>query len=90
MSEAYLIAIGGRVPADKDAAQALYAELIADINSAATRYGWEGADFAAYRLADGRVYLEAVPGPAPLTLERLKIFRDEQRQRRDEEERQVA
>ncbi len=89
MSEAYLIAIGGRAPVEIEANRAFHRELIDDLSREAAACGWPGAVFSAYRRADNYVSIEVQPGNGTLSLEALAEFRNIQRQRR-EEERQVA
>jgi hypothetical protein len=91
MSERYLIAYGGTMAADADpeAQKAFYQSLLDDLNATAAEFGWPGSDFSFYGVADHRVMMETVPGEAPLTLDRLKQFRNQQRAQRNDE-RKVA
>ncbi|MBV2183769.1 MAG: hypothetical protein KUL88_04405 [Rhizobium sp.] len=90
MSDRYLIAIGGRAPVDIEANRAFHQDLIDDLARTADEFGWPGAVFTAYRRAENYVSIEVQPGAARLSLEGLAEFRKIQRQRREEEERQVA
>lgn len=90
MSDRYLIAIGGRAPVEIEANRALHQSLIDDLSRAAAEFGWPGAVFTAYRRVENYVSIEVEPGNGRLSLEALAEFRKIQRQRREEEERQVA
>lgn len=89
MSEAYLIAYGGKAPTDIAENRQFHQTLLDDLTRELGRCGWAGADFHSYARADNRVLIEIVPGSEPLTLDRLTAFRLEQRKAR-EDERRVA
>lgn len=90
MSEAYLIAIGGRAPVDREANRALHQDLIDDLSREAAALGWPGARFHHYGRTQNYVSIEIVPGDGALSLDGLAAFREEQRRGREQEERQVA
>lgn len=90
MSEAYLIAIGGRAPVEREANRKLHQDLIDDLSREAAALGWPGARFHHYGRVQNYVSIEIVPGEGALSLDGLAAFREEQRNRREAEERQVA
>lgn len=90
MSERYLIAIGGRAPVEIEANRSFHQALIDDLARAAAEFGWPGAVFTKYQRVENYVSIEVQPGDGRLSLDALAEFRQIQRQRRNEEERQVA
>lgn len=90
MSDAYLIAIGGKAPVERDANRKLHQDLIDDLSREAAALGWPGARFHHYGRAQNYVSIEIVPGEGTLSLDGLAAFREEQRKTREAEERQVA
>lgn len=85
-----LMATIGPLPGDPDEARTEVGYLLEDMNREATRMGWAGADFTLYQKAGSFIRIEAKAGQVPLSLERMRAFRDEQRRRREEEEGKVA
>lgn len=83
MSNALLIAYGGRAPVEPTENRKFHQTLLDDLHAEIGRVGWAGADFCHYARADNRVSIEIVPGTAPLSLERLAQFREEQRKNRE-------
>ncbi|MCJ7993243.1 hypothetical protein J5N58_01350 [Rhizobium cremeum] len=90
MSDAYLIAIGGKAPVEREANRKLHQDLIDDLSREAAALGWPGARFHRYGRAENYVSIEIVPGEGALSLDGLAAFREEQRKTREAEERQVA
>lgn len=85
MSEAYLICHGSALPEDRHQVPALVAELIGEVNAEAARLGWPGTAFDCFSSVDGFLSFHVVPGERPATVEDLRIFREEQRRRREAE-----
>lgn len=80
MSEAYLIATGGRAPTDFEANAAFHKDLVDRLAAEVRHQKWPGAVFCDYRRQNGLVAIQAEPGEGALTLEALRRFREEQQQ----------
>lgn len=80
----------GPLPDNADEARTHVGHLLEDMNREAARIGWAGADFTLYQKAGSIIRIEAKAGQVPLSLDRMRAFRDEQRRRREEEEGKVA
>ncbi|WP_377299647.1 hypothetical protein [Rhizobium sp. SGZ-381] len=82
-----LIAYGGRAPTELSENTKFHQELLDDLSREMAVRGWSGADFDAYRRSDGYVLIEIVPADeGVLTLERLAVFRQRQKDMREAEQ----
>lgn len=90
MSGQVIMGTIGPLPDNADEARIEVGYLLDDMNRESGRIGWSGADFTLYQKAGSFIRIEAKPGQVPLSLDRMRAFRDEQRRRREEEEGKVA
>ncbi|MGR6465418.1 hypothetical protein [Rhizobium sp. PAMB 3182] len=82
MSDSYLIATGGRAPTDYEENAAFHAKLVELLAAEVRHQKWPGAVFRDYARTNGLVAIQVAPGLGDLTIEGLRQFREEQRERK--------